>query len=107
VKAIHRFIIFDCPCPISYLDFVHFLPASPQRTAGKFFSSSLINSAFGYEFREELKNLQSASYRSARQKMYKVELTSNKNVPGNVKKRQAVIFIGRKSEHALQYQAFT
>lgn len=30
-----------------------------------------------------------------------------KNVPGNMKKRQAVILIGQKREHALEYQTFT
>jgi len=33
----------------------------------------LMNSAFGYAFRKEITNLQSASSESARQKLYKVE----------------------------------
>jgi hypothetical protein len=55
------------------LDFVQFCGGISERTAGKFFIFPLINNAFGYEFREEIKKLQSASSRSARQKLYKVE----------------------------------
>jgi len=33
-----------------------------------------MNSAFGYAFRKEITNLQSASSESARQKLYKVEM---------------------------------
>ncbi len=46
-----------------------------ERIAGPFFLFLLINSAFGYEFRKKRKKLQSASSGSARQKLYKVEVT--------------------------------
>jgi HSP20 family molecular chaperone IbpA len=54
--------------------------ASPRENRGKFFISPFINSAFGYEFRGEIKNLQSASSRSARQKLYKVEVNRKSNI---------------------------
>ena len=56
------------------LDFVQFCCGISERIAGKFFIFPLINSAFGYEFRGKMKNLQSASSGSARKKLYKVEL---------------------------------
>ena len=49
-----------------YLGVVQFCSGISERSAGKFFISLLIYSAFGYEFRKEMKNLQSASSGSAR-----------------------------------------
>lgn len=60
---------YDCSCVGNparvMLGLVQFIAAFPKRIADKFVVFSLMDSASGYEFREEIKNLQRAFSGSA------------------------------------------